>query len=90
MAKVGSSAKFGVVVCKAFILDSPRGPSAKEGSSANYEHASKFTLASQRSFYERPKRKKNSEHPPRITEDLDIYPFDQDINGYLAENFPHE
>ena len=31
----------------------PRGPSVKEGSSANYEHTSKFTLASQRSFLQK-------------------------------------
>ena len=36
------------------------GPSAKEGSSAKYEHTSKFTLASQKVFlyilYERPNK----------------------------------
>ena len=56
-AKVGLSAKFGVVVFKASILDSLGGPSAKEGLSAKYEHPSKFTLAIQRSFcitYKRP------------------------------------
>ena len=57
MAKVGSSAKFGIVVIKASILNSLGGPLAKEGLSAKYEHTSKFTLASQRSFritYKRP------------------------------------
>ena len=40
-------------------------PLAKEGSSAKYEHASKFTLASQRSFhitYERPMNEKSSHY----------------------------
>ena len=36
MAKVGSSAKFGVVVFKASILDSLGGPLAKVGSSAKF------------------------------------------------------
>ena len=36
LAKVGLSAKFGVVVCKASILDSLGGPSAKEGLSAKF------------------------------------------------------
>ena len=36
LAKVGSSAKFGVVVCKASILYSLGGPSAKVGLSAKF------------------------------------------------------
>ena len=36
MAKVGSSAKFGVAVFKASILDSLGGPLAKVGSSAKF------------------------------------------------------
>ena len=35
------------------MLDSLGAPLAKEGSSANYEHTSKFTLASQRSFLQK-------------------------------------
>ena len=67
-AKVSSSAKFGVVVFKASMLNSLGSPSAKEGSFAKYELASKFTLASQRSFhitYKRPiiDRDSNTLHP---------------------------
>ena len=39
--KHSSSAKLGVAVCKASIFNSLGGPSAKVGSSANYEQTSK-------------------------------------------------
>ena len=42
-AKVGSSAKLGVPVFKASLLDYPGGPSAKVCSSAKYEHTSSIT-----------------------------------------------
>ena len=91
LAKVGSSAKFGVVVFKVFILDSLGGPSAKEGSSAKYEHTSKFTLASQvfsYILYERPnkyqlsspitKRQTVNVIPPSTLQQFLKYPIKQD------------
>ena len=75
-AKVGLSAKFGVVAFIASILDSLGGPLAKVGLSANYEHTSKFTLASQRSFcitYERP-ISLNYRPLSRLSMDLNVMP----------------
>ena len=112
LAKVGSSAKFGVVVCKSSIFNSlgggsisqsrficqvlcsgmqgiysrfTGGPSVKEGSSANYEHTSKFTLASHRSFL-----RKTNEPNPEVNESLNL---DETLNftkkHYRDRSFNH-
>ena len=62
------------------------GPSAKEGLSAKYEHTSKFTLASQRSFhitYERPMSIMIQIRPTGVTA---ISQYLVDAIGYICDS----